>query len=48
MTITAPREAVVGDITYVALMGGTLAYLFLHTAHYSRKIVGWICRTTRR
>ena len=41
MTITAPRQAVVSDITYLALAGGTFAYLFLVTDLASRHIVGW-------
>jgi putative transposase len=38
--ITAPNQAYVSDITYVALKAG-FAYLFLVTDLYSRKIVGY-------
>ncbi len=41
MPITAPRQAVVSDITYLSLAGGTFAYLFLVTVRASRHIVGW-------
>ncbi len=40
MTVTAPRQVVVSDITYLRLTH-TFVYLFLVTDLYSRKIVGW-------
>lgn len=39
--VTAPRQVVVSDITYLALAGRTFAYLFLVTDLASRYIVGW-------
>jgi len=39
-TVTAPRQVVVSDITYLRLTH-TFVYLFLVTDLYSRKIVGW-------
>lgn len=41
MDVTAPRQAVVSDITYVRVGAKGFAYLFLVTDLYSRKIVGW-------
>lgn len=40
-TITAPRQAVVGDITYLRLAADRFGYLFLLTDVHSRYIVGW-------
>jgi transposase InsO family protein len=40
LEVTAPRQVVVSDITYVRLLHGTFAYLFLVTDLYSRHIVG--------
>lgn len=40
MTITAPNQALVTDITYIRLRRG-FAYLFLVTDAYSRRIVGY-------
>jgi len=41
MTVTAPRQVVVSDITYLRLERGAFAYLFLVTDLFSRQIVGW-------
>jgi transposase InsO family protein len=41
MDVTAPRQVVVSDITYVRVSSKGFAYLFLVTDLYSRKIVGW-------
>lgn len=41
MTVTAPRQVVVSDITYLRLARSTFAYLFLVTDLASRKILGW-------
>lgn len=41
MTVTAPRQVVVSDITYLRLTQGRFAYLFLVTDLYTRTIVGW-------
>lgn len=41
MTVTAPRQVVVSDITYLRLAPQAFVYLFLVTDLYSRKIVGW-------
>jgi putative transposase len=41
LEVTAPRQVVVSDITYLRLAGGAFAYLFLVTDRYARKIVGW-------
>lgn len=41
LTVTAPRQVVVSDITYLRLARGAFAYLFLVTDLYSRHIVGW-------
>ncbi len=40
-TITAPGQAMVGDITYLRLAADRFAYLFLLTDVHSRYIVGW-------
>jgi transposase InsO family protein len=40
-TVTAPRQVVVSDITYLALPRGAFAYLFLVTDLGARHIVGW-------
>ena len=40
MTVTAPNQALVSDITYIRLRKG-FAYLFLVTDAYSRRIVGY-------
>jgi putative transposase len=39
--VTAPRQVVVSDITYLRLAQGGFAYLFLVTDLVARKIVGW-------
>lgn len=39
--VTAPRQVVVSDITYLRLARGEFAYLFLVTDLFARKIVGW-------
>jgi transposase InsO family protein len=39
--VTAPRQVVVADITYLRLRHGAFAYLFLLTDLYARTIVGW-------
>lgn len=41
LSVQAPHQAWVGDITYVRLKAGCFVYLFLLTDAYSRKIVGW-------
>jgi transposase InsO family protein len=41
MTVAAPRQVVVSDITYLRLDRGAFAYLFLVTDLFSRQIVGW-------
>ena len=41
LSIKAPHQAWVSDITYVRLDHDQFAYLFLITDAYSRKIVGW-------
>ena len=41
LTVTAPRQVVVSDITYLSLPRGTFAYLFLVTDLAARHIVGW-------
>lgn len=41
MDVTAPRQVVVSDITYLRVGVREFAYLFLVTDLYSRKIVGW-------
>lgn len=41
MTVTAPRQVVVSDITYLRVAHQAFVYLFLVTDLYSRKIVGW-------
>jgi putative transposase len=40
MTVTAPRQVVVSDITYLRVERGRFAYLFLVTDLCSRRIVG--------
>jgi transposase InsO family protein len=39
--VTAPRQVVVSDITYIRVGVRGFAYLFLVTDLFSRKIVGW-------
>lgn len=39
--VTAPRQVVVSDITYLRVGVREFVYLFLLTDLYSRKIVGW-------
>jgi putative transposase len=39
--VTAPRQVVVSDITYLRLAPGGFVYLFLVTDLFARKIVGW-------
>lgn len=41
MTVTAPRQVVVSDITYLRLAPNAFAYLFLVTDLFSRQIIGW-------
>lgn len=41
VTLTAPRQVVVSDITYLRLERDVFAYLFLVTDLYARHIVGW-------
>jgi transposase InsO family protein len=41
LTVTAPRQVVVSDITYLSLPRGTFVYLFLVTDRAARLIVGW-------
>ena len=41
LTVTAPRQVVVSDITYLRLERGAFAYLFLVTDLHARKILGW-------
>lgn len=41
ITVTAPRQVVVSDITYLRLPRGAFAYLFLVTDLFARHIVGW-------
>ena len=41
LAVTAPRQVVVSDITYLRLAHGGFAYLFLITDLYARRIVGW-------
>lgn len=41
LAVTAPRQVVVSDITYLRLAHGAFAYLFLVTDLYARRIVGW-------
>lgn len=43
-TVSAPRQVVVSDITYLRLAHGAFAYLFLVTDLYARHIVGWHLR----
>jgi putative transposase len=39
--VTAPRQALVTDCTYLRLQGGVFMYLFLVTDLFSRRIVGY-------
>lgn len=41
LLVTAPKQVLVSDITYLRLTRGQKAYLFLVTDMYSRKIVGY-------
>jgi transposase InsO family protein len=41
MEITAPRQVLVSDITYIRIKGGKFAYLFLTTDAFSRMILGY-------
>lgn len=41
LEVTAPRQVVVSDITYVRLVSGKFVYLFLVTDLYARHVVGW-------
>jgi len=41
LTVTAPRQVVVSDITYLSLPRGAFVYLFLVTDLAARHIVGW-------
>ncbi len=41
LSVTAPRQVVVSDITYLRLANGAFAYLFLVTDLHARHIVGW-------
>jgi transposase InsO family protein len=41
LTVSAPRQVVVSDITYLRVGRDAFAYLFLVTDLYARKIVGW-------
>ena len=41
LVLTAARQVVVSDITYLRLADGAFAYLFLVTDLYARYIVGW-------
>lgn len=41
LTVTAPRQVVVSDITYLRLTRGVFVYLFLVTDLYARHILGW-------
>lgn len=41
MAITAPRQVLVSDITYLCIVGSEFAYLFLVTDAFSRLIVGY-------
>ncbi len=40
-TPTCPRQALVGDITYLPLQNGQWAYLATWQDHFSRRVVGW-------
>lgn len=41
LSVTAPEQVLVSDITYLELQGSKCAYLFLVTDLFSRKIVGY-------
>lgn len=41
LEVTAPRQVLVGDCTYLRLQNGLFMYLFLLTDLYSRRIVGY-------
>lgn len=40
LTVTAPKQVLVSDITYIRMAKGEFAYLFLVTDKFSRRIVG--------
>jgi transposase InsO family protein len=41
MVVTAPKQVLVSDITYLRMTRGEFAYLFLVTDKFSRRIVGY-------
>ena len=41
LTVTAPKQVLVSDITYLRMAKGEFAYLFLVTDKFSRRIVGY-------
>lgn len=41
MAVTAPKQVLVSDITYIRMTRGEFAYLFLVTDRFSRRIVGY-------
>lgn len=41
LTVTAPKQVLVSDITYIRIARGEFAYLFLVTDKFSRRIVGY-------
>ena len=41
MVVTAPKQVLVSDITYIQMAKGKFAYLFLVTDKFSRRIVGY-------
>lgn len=41
MVVTAPKQVLVSDITYIRMAQGKFAYLFLVTDKFSRRIVGY-------
>lgn len=41
MVVTAPKQVLVSDITYLRMARGEFAYLFLVTDKFSRRIVGY-------
>lgn len=41
MKVTAPKQVLVSDITYIQMAKGKFAYLFLVTDKFSRRIVGY-------